>query len=139
MQQDTKNIELCPTKFPYVFNVSLKLDHQTRYIGKLDKAGDGTFTAKRAEKHLHLKTNSLGVNLELLQRFDFKWIVIFYCEEKLVTTRNFFLHHGRVFSFQKAGFERQCFLKLDFFGEVKAIQYEREQKSQQDLFGVQAA
>jgi hypothetical protein len=129
-----QNICLIASKFSYVFNVVLKLAHQTRYIGRLDQAGEGTFTTKRSEKHLHRKTNSLGVNLELLQRFNFKWIVIDYCGKKLETTRNFLLYHGSVFDFKKAGFEKQCFLKLNLFGRDKAEAFDRTILSQGDLF-----
>ena len=134
MEQFTKNIQLVATKFPYVFTVALKLDHQTRYIGKLDKAGDGTFTTKRTERHIHRLTNSLGVNLELLQRFTFKWIVISYCGNKLVTSRNYFLKHGKVFNFEKSGYEKQAFLNLSLFGEDKAQLFERSLCQQGNLF-----
>ena len=134
MEQFTKNLSLIPTKYPHVFNVQLKLDHETRYIGKLDKAGEGTFSTKRTPKLLFRKTNSLGINLELLQRFDFKWIVISYCGKRLVTTKNYFLSHGKVFTFRKAGFEEQCFLPLDLWGAERAIAYERSVCSQAELF-----
>lgn len=134
MNQYIQNIELIPTKFPYVFNVSLKLDHQTRYIGKLDKASEGTFSAKRTEKHLHRKTNSLGINLELLQRFNFKWIVISFCGNKLVTSRNYFLQYGKVFNFEKSGYEKQCFLTLDLWSEDKAQLFECSLSQQGNLF-----
>jgi len=133
-QQDTQTLHLIPTRFAHVFNVQLSLPSQTRYIGKLDEAGEGTFSSKRSEKHLHRKTNSIGVNLELLHRFQFKWIVMFFCCEELVTTKNFMLHHGKVLSFDKAGFERQCFLSLDLWGEEQAIEFERALGEQGELF-----
>jgi hypothetical protein len=79
-KQYTERIQLFPTKSPYVFTVALRLDHQTRFIGKLDKAGEGTFISnKRTEKHLFEKLSGLGVNLELLQRYKFRWVVVPYC------------------------------------------------------------
>ena len=115
--QYTETLRLIPTKFSHVFDVQLLLPSETRYIGKLDEAGEGTFTAKRGAQHFYRKTGSFGINLELLQRFDFKWIVITYCGEELVTTREFMLHLGRVFSFVKAGFEQQCFSSASLSAE----------------------
>ncbi|NMB81420.1 MAG: hypothetical protein GYA14_06340, partial [Ignavibacteria bacterium] len=45
-------ISLIPTKHSNVFNVQLNLDCQTRFIGKIDTAGEGTFITNRTEKHL---------------------------------------------------------------------------------------
>ena len=132
--QDTNSIRLIPTKHSHVFNVALSLGFQTRYIGRLDQAGEGTFIANRTEKHLHRKSNSLGVNLELLERFTFRWIVIMYCGERLVTTKKYILEHGRIFSFDKSGYEKQCFLNLNDWSEENAIAYEEELCSQGELF-----
>ena len=71
-------ITLSPTKNPKVFNVHLSLGFETRYIGKIDFTGEGTFITKRKTKHVHNLTNSLGLNYELLynQEILFKWIKI---------------------------------------------------------------
>lgn len=132
MNQYNKNIELIPTKYPNIFDVALRLGFQTRYIGRLDKSGEGRFLTKRKEKHIHRKTNSLGVNLELLKLQNFKWLQISLGEKKLLTTREFFLHYGKVLNFQKAGFELQSFLPLNLFGAERAIAFENN--SQGDLF-----
>lgn len=139
--QYTQNLRLIPTKHAHVYNVQLSLDSETRYIGKLDEAGEGTFYTKRCEKHVHRKLDALGVNLELLQRsgFHFKWILISYCGEELVTSRMFFLYHGSVFNFSKAGFEKQCFLKLDFWGRERAEAFEASIGKQGDFFSGEAA
>jgi len=139
MHQYTQSVRLIQARNPHVYDVALDLGHQTRYIGKLDKSGEGTFSAKRNEKHLHRKTNSLGINLELLQRFDFKSIVIEYVGNKLVSTRSFILYHGSVLDFSKSGFEKQVFLKLDLWGRERAEAFERTLGQQGDLFSGQAA
>jgi hypothetical protein len=138
MQSNIQRIFLSPTKLSSVWTVELRLPFETRYVGKLDKAGDGTFLSKRKEKHLHRKTNSLGVNLELLQRFDFKYVCIEYCGRRLFTTKLFLLHHGKVFTFDKAGFEAQVFLPLDDWGREKALEFEKQLCSQGNLFEVAA-
>jgi hypothetical protein len=140
-QQYTKSLRLIPTKHPHVFNVQLCLNAETRYIGTLDEAGEGTFYTKRSEKHVFRKLNALGLSLELLQRsdFHFNWIVIEYCGRELVTSRMFFLYHGSVFNFYKVGFEKQCFLKLDGWGRERAETFERTITKQGELFAGVAA
>jgi hypothetical protein len=140
-QQYSNSLRLIPTKHSHVFDVTLQLDHQTRHIGRIDEAGEGVFYSKRSEKHIHRKTNSLGLNLELVQRQDlpFKWIIIEFDGRKLVTSREFLLYHGSVFNFSKAGFEKQVFLKLDYWGEQKARDFERTLCKQQELFSLEAA
>ncbi|MGD0037064.1 MAG: hypothetical protein ABSC53_07210 [Bacteroidota bacterium] len=138
LQSNIQKIFLNPTKHSNVWTVELRLPFETRYVGKLDKAGEGTFLCKRKEKHLHRKTNSLGVNLELLQRFDFRWVCIEYCGRKLFTTKLYLLHNGKVFTFDKSGFESQVFLELDAWGQEKAVEFERQLCSQVNLFEVAA-
>lgn len=134
VQQYTQSLRLIPSKYSNLFNVQVSLGFETRYIGKVDTAGEGTFTANRTERHLHRKSNSIGLNLELLKTIPFKWIVIFYCGERLVTSKEYMLHHGRIFSFSKAGFEKQCFLSLDQWGEDRVKEFERSDSEQYCLF-----
>ncbi len=119
-----------------MFQVQLNLPLQTRYIGKLNEAGEGTFFTKRGAQHLHRKTNSLGINLELVQRQDyhFKWILVEFNGKRVITSREFLLYHGSVFDFSKAGFEKQIFLQLDLWGEERAKAFERTLVQQGDLF-----
>jgi hypothetical protein len=134
--QSTQNISLLPTKSVRIFIVGLRLDFQTRYIGKLDKAGDGTFiSVKRSEKHLFQKLNAIGINLELLERFKFKWILVPYCGRKLWTSRMFLLQQGKVYSFGKKGFEPQCFLPVVDWDYEKAKSFESNLFKQGCLFG----
>lgn len=142
MSQYTKSLRLIPTQHGHVFQVQLNLPLQTRHIGKIDEAGEGTFFTKRGAQHLHRKTNSLGINLELVQRqdFKFKWILVEFNGKRLVTSREFLLYHGSIFDFSKAGFEKQIFLRLDYWGEERARAFERTLRNQGELFaGVQEA
>ncbi len=128
-------LELLATKYPSVFQVKLNLDMQTRYIGKLDTSGEGKFLTERKLKHLFRKTNSLGLNEELLNSPDihFKYITIDFEGQKLSTTRMYFLTHSKPFTFN--GFEKQYFLPLDEFGLDRAKQYEDSLNIQLNLFG----
>lgn len=120
--ENTKLVGLIPTRYPSVFTVQLNLEAQTRYIGKIDIAGEGTFISERKQKHVFRKTNSLGINHSLLvdESIPFKWIVIDFEGRKLVTTRLYFLSFGKCFQFGNKGFELQCFLPLELFGVEKA-------------------
>lgn len=138
--QLTQKLRLLPTKSPYVSNVAVALDFQTRVIGTLDKAGQGTFiSTKRTAKHLFKKTNALGVNLELLHAFPFRWVVVPYEGRQLWTSRIFILAKGRVFTFGKAGFEPQVFLPLDEWDINKAKAFEATLGTQGDFFSGEAA
>ena len=133
--QSMQKISLLPTKSRHIFRVGLRLDFQTRYIGKLDKAGEGTFVSgKRTEKHLFRKFNALGVNLELLQCIDFRWIVVPYCGNQLWTSRLYLLERGKVYSFGRKGFEPQCFLPLPEWDYDKAKAYDASLSGQGSLF-----
>lgn len=136
MQQEyTKRIQLFPTKLPCIFTVGLKLDHETRFIGKLDKAGEGTFISiKRTDRHLFEKLDALGINRELCERFNFRWILVPFCGRKLWTSRLYILHHGKTFTFGKAGYESQLFLALDEWDSEKAKAFEAGLGKQGDLF-----
>ena len=136
MSNNKKLLELIPTKYPSVFNVSLDLEHQRRSIGKIDFAGEGTFTTLRNERHLFRKTNSLGINYHLLadEKIPFKWIVIDYCGRKLISTRNYFLKKGKAFQFSKKGFELQIFVPINELNIHTAREFEAKQTIQGNLF-----
>lgn len=124
-----KLIGLIPTKRNYVFNVQLSLESQTRYIGTLDTAGEGTFTTTRKENHLFRKTQSLGINYDFLadKSVKFKWIVISYCGKQLISTRDYFLKKGRAFQFNQKGFELQIFVPVDELNIRTARAFEASQ------------
>ena len=132
--RNSLSLVLIQTKHPHIFNIRLNLPYQARYIGKLDTAGEGTFSTKRKDKHLFRKTNSLGINLDLLtnENLKFKWISIDFNKKKLTTSRTYYLTHSNIFNF--AGFEKQSFLCLDEFGYEKAKKFEDSLGKQGDLF-----
>lgn len=134
-------VQINPTKHPQIFTVSLNLGFENRFIGKLNTANSGTFAAKRTENHIHRKTNSFGINLELLndKSIQFKWIVLRLKKhdgsiQDFTTTRDYYLKHGKKFTFGKAGFEQQIFLPLPEFDYERALRFEQSQGIQQSLF-----
>lgn len=131
-------IVLVPTKNHTIFNVKLNLPFQSRFIGMLDVTGDGTFTTNRKPEHIFRKNNSLGLNYSLLQdsSIPFRWVLIRFQNQNLVTSRDFFLENGKCFKFQNQGYELQCFLPMDKFGITQARYFEARQCIQQSLFPV---
>jgi hypothetical protein len=134
--ENKKQIELVPTKIPFFYNVQLNLDHQTRHIGKLDMAGEGTFLTNRKPEHLFKKLQAIGINHSLLvdEKIPFRWIVIDYQGRKLVTSRLYFLTHSKCFKFGNQGFELQCFLSVKDFDLSRAREFESKQVIQENLF-----
>lgn len=128
------NLILKKTQFPYIKKVILNLNGKSREIGKLDSAGQGTFTTSRKPSHLFKKNNSLGLSFNLLKdaEIKFNWISIDYQGRKLVTSRNYFLQFGQVMQF--SGFELQVFLPLDLFGIAKSRQFDLMISQQTKLF-----
>ncbi len=135
-RKPNKQIVLISTKHSHVFNVQLNLEHQTRYIGKIDISGEGTFLTNRNEKHLFRKTNSFGVNYALLtdESIPFKWIVISYNGQKLISARSYFLKKGKAFQFTNRNFELQLFVSLDELNRKIAEQFENSIGHQESLF-----
>jgi hypothetical protein len=123
-----------------MYTVGLKLDNQTRFIGKLDRAGAGTSISNgRTEKHLLKKLNAIGINRELCERFTFRWLLVPYCGHRLLTSRLYLLKYGKALTFHRAGFECQLFLPLQEWDIEKAESFERTLELQGDLFGGAAA
>ena len=133
-----KLISLKQTKNPSVFEVQLNLEMETRYIGKLDLTGDGTFLTLRKPQHLFKKLNAIGINQTLLndESIPFKWIVVDFEGHKLVTSRLYWLNFGKCFKFGRQGFELQCFLPLNEFVIDKARGFEARQVIQENLFSI---
>jgi len=131
-----KLIQLVPTKSFHIFNIQLNLESQTRFIGKFDTAGEGTFYTSRETKHLFRKTHSLGINYSLLsdESIKFKWIVISYNGQKLYSTRNYFLKKGKSFQFSNKGFELQIFVPLEELNYNTANRFENSLGVQEELF-----
>jgi hypothetical protein len=117
--------------------VVLSLSSGERVIGLLDLTGkEGIFLTHKTRAHLFRKTNSLGINHQLLTstKIKFKWIVIDYEGDKLVTTRQYFLTKGKVLKFGQQGFELQVFLPLSDFGKDKALAFKSALSTQPTLF-----
>lgn len=133
----TKSIELVETDYPFLYEVKLNLPFESRCIGLLDIRDDGTFTTERKFQHLLRIKNALGINQELLTRLDisYKWIVIYYERQELVTSRKYFLAKGKAIQFSSQGFEPQIFLPLSEFGIEKVRLFEATNFIQGDLFG----
>jgi len=65
LKQDTNKIQLFQTSSPYIFRVGLVLDMQSRFIGKLDKAG---LQAMVETKHILIETD--GVRFRIVEVED---------------------------------------------------------------------
>lgn len=112
--------------------VKLTLPFCTRYIGKI--LGD-TYTKRvKPETHKFNKNNSVGFNFELIDKGNFKFVIIEFGEQLLYTTRLYILHTGKTQTFYKQNFEKQLFLPLDEFGLKKALEFEGSQQTQLSLF-----
>ncbi len=134
------NLKLIPTKYRGKFNVRLILGTESRHIGILDIQGK-TFFTSRKPNHLFRESNSIGLNEALLtdKSIPFQWIVVDYLDarrtnHKLVTSRNYFIEHGKCLHFSKQSFELQRFLELSKFGIDKARDFERQKAIQEKLF-----
>lgn len=125
-------IELEETNSDNIFEIKLLLQFETRFIGVLTIESDGAYICKRKAYHLFRKQNALGINYELLTSpsIKFKWIIIDFEGQRLITSRKYFLAKGKQFQFGKKGFELQVFLPLDEFGIEKARAFERNNGEQ---------
>lgn len=142
MNKLNDSIQVIQTNKPHIYNIKLSIGGKSKNIGILDECGEGTFIALRKEKHLFRKNNSLGINYELLTagHIHFKWIMIDYCNRKLVSTRDYFLKKGKALNFSKQGFELQMFVPIVEMNIHTARQFELRQAqlnvpaSELDLF-----
>ncbi|MFH1196968.1 MAG: hypothetical protein V1720_14820 [bacterium] len=131
-----KQIVLLATKYPHIFNVQLNLEHQTRFIGKIDTSGDGTFITNRLEKHLFRKFNALGLNYALLadESIKFHQIAISFNGKKLYSTRDYYLKKGKAFQFSNKSFELQLFVPIDELNLGSVKRFEQSNGHQEELF-----
>lgn len=129
MNKLNNSIQVIQTNKPHIFNIKLSIRGKSKNIGILDESNDGTFIAIRKEKHLFRKNHSLGINYELLTagHIHFKWILIDYCNRRLVSTRNYFLKKGKALNFTKQGFELQIFVPIAEMNIHTARQFELQQ------------
>ncbi len=97
-----------------------------RCIGRME--GDTLVVERDPERHLFRSSNSYGFNFELIRRGKFKILcVLLPFGERMYTTKDFLLAHGKFLNFQRNQLEKQIFLRLEDFGLEKALAWEREQ------------
>jgi hypothetical protein len=130
----TRSIRLLPTKNPDRFSVRLKSLRRNRRIGLFDRSGEGTFKTERKPEHLHQNTNSIALNAEFVRDYDFRWIIVEYGGDLLVTTKPYLIHHGTTRAYPAMQFEEQIFLPLQLWGRERAIAFEKTYCIQGELF-----
>jgi len=113
---------------PHILNVHLKTGGKGRLIGVIDESGEGTFLSRRTEKHLFRKTNSFGINYELLASpgVQFKWIILDFNGQKYVSSRQYFLKKGSAMQF--GNFELQLFVQLEKLNVMIARAFEASEQ-----------
>jgi hypothetical protein len=124
-KQDTNLLDLISTQYPSVFDVLLKLEFKTKSIGKLDLNGKGCFSTKRKPKHIYRNSNAWGVNAELVERFNFRWISIICEDKEYITSKEFLQRFGKCHAFKDA--EPQYFLPLELWGLDAVREFEKKQ------------
>jgi hypothetical protein len=134
-QAKNKKFLLIPTSTENEFNIRLIGLKKNPFIGKLNLVCEGTFLTNRNDNQILRKNNSIGLNYDLLtdETLRFKWISINYNGNILVTSRSYFLSHGKCYQFK--GLDLQCFLPINLFGIHKAREYEAQLIIQLSLFG----
>lgn len=133
-----QHLQVIPQKnSSHLFEIRLNLEFQSRFIGVLDVADNGTLILKRKKEHILNKINAIGINYELLtdERIKFKWIKIYLDNWELISTREYFLIRGKTFQFGKKGFELQSFVSLDELNIATIRKFEIDKQRQGYLFG----
>ena len=118
--------QLIPTEQAHIFLVRLNSFNGPRYIGRLDKAGFGTFICSRNVRQILRNTNSVGIYHSLLSdpNINFKWIVIDVEGHKYYSTKEYFLTKG---FFHKNSFcpEIQLYVPIKKMNEKEIQHFER--------------
>lgn len=119
-----------PTKNPDIVDIYLA----KKQIGKIDKIKRELILSRNLG-HIHRKTNSIGINFELLsnQSIPYHYIRVKLGREELMTTRYYWKEKGIVRHY--SGFEPQSFLRLEDFGIENAVIFEKLNPKQPNLFG----
>jgi hypothetical protein len=138
MQQDTKNIQLIP-KSPNVFDVELRLPFKTVRLGKIDYLGEGCFRSKRKWDNRHKKLHSWGVNAEVVEHNQFKWISIICDGKEYITSKPFLIQFAKRLTFKN--WDAQYFLPVELWGIdlVKEFEKQEEMKPEQLTLFTEAA
>lgn len=99
-----------------IFQAYLRLDSENRpRMAGTYFSETGTFTTVRKNEHVFRKTNSWGINADMLAMLDgLKEIHIFNedTKETFETTYENFLKNSKEFNFKFSGYDKQRFLPL---------------------------
>lgn len=106
-----------------IFEAYIRLDgeHRSRMAGTYFLE-TGTFTTIRKNEHVFRKTNSWGINADMLAMLDsLKEIHILNEDTKEVfkTTYENFLKNAQAFNFKFSGYDKQKFLPLSMWEREK--------------------
>lgn len=123
--QEQNRISLVPSKNSSIFNIELHLPFKTVYPGKLDYSGEGYFKSKRKPQHIHQKLHAWGVNAEILERYQFKWIYIISNGMEYITSKEFLFRFGKRITYRN--YETQYFLPLEMWGLDAVREYEKQE------------
>ena len=132
----TNSLELVQANSSHLYKIKLILRFQTRFIGTLDKSGEGTLIIHRKKEHILKKINAVGINFELLSSPDihYKRIKIFCDTKELISTREYYLIKGRTFQFSNKGYELQSFVPIDELNLYTIRKFEIDKSRQGNLF-----
>jgi len=132
-----KSLTLSPTNKPEICDVFLGDGFKLLNIGKYNSTNKTFSTFRTEKKHLHRKSGSLSVNLQVLNELNPSWIEIIYessaGKRKLQISKNYLIHFGRQHAFRETNFEPQIFLELERWNLTDAIRFEKQIHLQQSL------
>lgn len=124
MNQFFCKIQLRKTKKPHIFLVLL----EKKPVANLDESGEGTVLLNRTRENLFCSSLSIDYRLLTDANLSYKWIVISFENRKLVTSRKFFLKHGRIIENEKFKNEIPIFLEVNKMNIHLARAFEAEQQ-----------
>lgn len=104
--------------------------------GELDLTDSTFYCAPRTSKNIMRMFNGLGINCDIITRYDFKFIFIPFNNTKLKTTRLKWLHHGIVSPFGNSKVDKQLILRLTDINLLETQYQPLNQPNEQlSLFG----
>jgi hypothetical protein len=134
MNKLSESVHLSQTKTPHLYKIFLEIGLRKLCIGQLDTSAEGTLILKKSKEQILKKINAVGINYQLLSedKIKYKWIKIIIEGREYVSTREYYLMHGKVFHF--AGFELQSFVPIDELNLDTIRRFERTKNNQFNLF-----
>jgi len=104
--------------------------------GELDLTASTFYCAPRTSKNIMRMFNSLGINCDIITRYDFKYILIPFNNTELKTTRLKWLNHGIVSPFGNSKVDKQLLLRLTDINLLETQYQSLNQPNEQlTLFG----